>query len=139
MKHLRNIALALAAIICGSSAASAEKWSCDMEMTKGKTYKEEWIVSGDKMFVPKGKGYYRVVLNNNDTLFAFLRITPKDVPQKPSSTYKNDFYNDYILIAKSTGVLTEFNDFAGDYNFGPNPDQWMPPVVDIGHCTLEQP
>jgi hypothetical protein len=84
MKHLRNVAFAFVAMICGSiTTASAEKWSCDMEMsTKGKAYKQEWVVSGDRMFAPKGKGYLRVVLNNNDMLFAFL-ITPKDLPQKP--------------------------------------------------------
>jgi hypothetical protein len=134
MKHLRNIALALATIICGSiTAASAEKWSCEMEMsTKGKTYKQEWIVSGDKMFAPKGKGYFRVLLNNSDTLFAFVRFwstAPKDRTPK----------NDYVLIAKSTGVVTESDDILADYNFGPNPDEWTPPVVNVGHCSLEQP
>jgi hypothetical protein len=63
MKHLCDIAFALATIICGS-----EKWSCDMEMQKGKPYKQEWIVSDDKMFVPKGKGYFRVAENNSETL-----------------------------------------------------------------------
>jgi hypothetical protein len=68
MKHLCNIALASAAIICGSnSAANAEKWSCEMEMSKGKTYKQEWIVSDEKMFAPKGKGYFQVVRSRKPT------------------------------------------------------------------------
>jgi hypothetical protein len=77
MKHLRDIALASAAIICGSnSAASAEKWSCEMELSKGKTYKQEWIVSDGKTEIsaPGGKGYWAVARNDNDILFAFLRI-----------------------------------------------------------------
>jgi hypothetical protein len=121
----------LAAIICGSiTAESAEKWSCEMEMS-GKLYKQEWIVSDDKMFAPKGKGYFRVVLNNSDTLFAFVRLWPNPKDRTPK--------NMYVVIAKSTGVVTEFDDFLADYNFGPNPDQWGPPVVTVGHCSLEQP
>jgi hypothetical protein len=133
MKHLRDIALVSAATICGpNSAANAEKWSCEMEMsTKGKTYKQEWIVSGDKMFAnSKAKGY-RVVLNNSDTLFAFFRLWSNDPKDRTPTNF-------YVLVAKSTGVVTEFDDLPADYNFGPNPDQWSSPAVTVGHCSLVQ-
>jgi hypothetical protein len=134
MKRLRHAAFALAAIICWSNtAASAEKWSCDMEMsTNGKPYKQEYIVSGEKLSGPSGKALFQVVLNNSDTLFAFRRVWenyPKD--QNP--------INGYLLIAKSTGVVTEFYDIGAHINFDLNPGQWVPPLVTLGHCSLEQP
>ena len=123
MKHLRDIALASAAIICGSNSdANAEKWSCEMEILKGKTYKQEWIVLDDKMFSPKGKGYFRVELNNSDTLFAFTR-----------------FSNVYVVISKRTGVVTEIHEIPGLDYYGKEPEQWVPPGVSVGHCSLEQP
>jgi hypothetical protein len=135
MKYLRDIAFASAAIICGSSsAANAEKWSCEMEMsTKGKTYKQEWMVHDDKMFAPKGRGYLAVARNDNDILFAFLRIFEKDQKGQPI----NKPTNDYVMIVKKTGMAIEFNDVLADVNYGPKPEQWTRPVVTIGHCSLE--
>ena len=134
MKHLRHVALALPAIICWSNtAASAEKWSCDMEVsTNGKPYKQQYIVSADKLSGPSGKALFQVVLNNSDTLFAFRRLWEND-PKHRSPI------NSYVLIAKSTGVITEFYDIGADINFGPNPGQWVSPLVTLGHCSLEQP
>ena len=143
MKHPCNVALALAAIICGSnSAANAENWSCNMDLQKGgKPYKQEWIVSDDKMFVPKGKGYYRVAENNSETLLAFLRIWD-DAAKNPRPM------NFYVVITKSTGTAIEFHDWDFDWGplaekdktNGPQPEAWMPPSVDsIGHCSLEAP
>ena len=113
MKHLRDFALALAAIICGSnSAANAEKWSCEMEMSKGTTYKQEWIVSDGKMFAPKGKGYLVVARNDNDILFAFVGIFEKDQKGRPI----NKPTNDYVMIVKKTGMAIEFDDILADVN-----------------------
>ena len=126
MTRTTNV-IGLIAMICGAStAANAERWSCEMQMTTGKTYKQEWIVSEDKMSAPKGKGYFRVVLNNRDTLLAFFRSWSKD--QTPN--------NSYVIIAKSTGVVTEIDDINVD--FGPSPEGWVSPTTTIGHCSLEQ-
>ena len=102
-------------------------------MKKGKPYKQEWIVSDDKMkmFVPKGKGFYRVAVDDDDTLLGFLRIwtDPKKSPRP---------FTSYVLIVKSTGVAIEIDDM--DFDWGPRPEQWMPPSVSsFGHCSLEQP
>jgi hypothetical protein len=136
MKHLRNIVLALAVIICGStSAANAEKWSCEEEID-GKMYKQEWIVSDDKMHAAKGKGYFQVVRNDNDILFAFFRFFEKD---PKTGRLINKPKNIYVVIVKKTGIGIEFDDMAADVNFGPETEQWVPPAVDIRHCSLEQP
>jgi hypothetical protein len=129
MKHLRDIALASAAIICGSnSAANAEKWSCDFEKS-GKTFKHEWIVSDDKMFTPKGTVFARIVQNDNDILFAFFRLSfEKDLNGRPTSKPSND----YVMIVKKTGMAIQFDDILADVNYGPEPEQWTPPVVHIG-------
>ncbi len=132
MKHLSDVVLASAVIIVGSTVASAEKWSCDMEMSKGKLYKQEWIVSDDKMFAPKGKGFYRVVLNDSDTLLAFKKMWSDPAKDPTVSSYV------YIVIAKSTGVVTEIQEMVG-FDYGTRPEQWMPPLVTVGHCLMEQP
>jgi len=123
----RGVAVGLMAMACGTTPANAEKWSCEMQMSTGKTYKQEWIVSQDKMFAPKGKGYFRVVLNNEDTLLAFFRFWNRDQIAN----------NSYVIIAKSTGVVTEIYDIGG-LDFGPQPDEWTSPTTTIGHCSLEQ-
>jgi hypothetical protein len=134
MKHLRDIALALAAIICGSTtAANAEKWSCEMEMKKGKPYKQEWIVSDDKMkmFVPKGKGFYRVAVDDDDTLLGFLRFWA-DPAKSPRP------FTSYVLIVKSTGVAIEIDDNDFDWDRDPS-SGCRRGVSSFGHCSLEQP
>lgn len=124
-----GIAIGLLAMVYGTcTAASAERWSCEMQMTPGRTYKQEWIVSEDKMFAPKGKGYFRVVLNDRDTLLAFFRFWNKDRTTN----------NHYVMIAKSTGVVTEIDEMGG-FDFGPDPEQWVPPTTTVGHCSLEHP
>jgi hypothetical protein len=130
MNALYVLAIALTAIsFWPTTSANAEKWSCEMEMPKGKTYKQEWIVSNDRMFAPKGKGYLRVLLNNTDTLLAFLTMYTKD--RTPA--------NHYVMISKSTGVLTEIQELVG-LDFGPQSQEWISPVVEIGHCSsLERP
>jgi len=80
------------------------------------------------MFAPKGKGYFRVVLNNTDTLLAVLRFWNKDRTAN----------NSYVIIAKSTGVVTEIDDISG-LDFGPQPEEWVLPNTTIGRCSLEQP
>jgi len=125
--YCRGVAIGLIAMVYGTStAASAERWLCEMQMTTGKTYKQEWIVSEDKMFAPKGKGYFRVVLNNRDILLAFFRFWNKDRTAN----------NSYVIIAKSTGVVTEIEE-AGGLDFGPQPEEWVSPTTTIGHCSLE--
>jgi hypothetical protein len=141
MKHLCNIALASAAIICGSnSAANAEKWSCEMatemEMSRGETHKQEWIVSDKKMFAPKGNAYFQVDRNDNDILFAFVRFFEKDPKtNKPINEPKT---NIYVMIVKKTGMAIEFDDILPGMNYGFEVGKWIPPVVEIGHCTLVQ-
>jgi hypothetical protein len=125
----RGVAIGLLVVVCGAgTAASAEKWSCEMQMSAEKTYKQEWVVSEDKMFAPKGKGYYRVVLNNRDTLLAVFRFWNKD---------RTTASNSYVIIAKSTGVATEIDDIGG-LDFGPQPEQWALPSTILGHCSLDQ-
>lgn len=133
MKHpdFREFLLAVAVIACGTSTAlSAEKWSCDMGMG-GKTYKQEWIVSSDRMFAPKGKGFFRVVLNNSDTLLAFFRLLPNDPKNRPRTIY--------VLIAKSSGVVTEIDDIAMNTFISPEAEKYGEPNVTVGHCSLEHP
>jgi hypothetical protein len=131
--YLRNIVLALTIVACGSNPAASEvkssvKWSCEMEIGKGKTYKQEWIVSDDKMFAPKGKGNFLVTRNDSDVFFAFYRWWAKDrkdpVPK-----------NNYVMIVKSTGMAIEFDDVSGGIiNFGMDPEGWVGPLVRIGSC-----
>jgi hypothetical protein len=90
----------------------------------GKAYGQEWIVSEDKMLAPKGKGYFRVVLNDKDTLLAFFRTWNKNGTSN----------NHYVLIVKTTGVATEIDDMAG-FDYGPGPEQWSPPTTTVGHCS----
>ena len=65
-KHIRRVAPILIALgLWSSSAVGAEIWLCEMPMTTGKTYEQEWMVSGDKMFArarPSGLIYVRPFL-----------------------------------------------------------------------------
>ena len=79
----------------------------------------------------KGKGYYRVELNNSDTLVAFAKLWTDPTKAIASS-------NLYVVISKPTGVVTEITEIAG-LDFGKQPEQWMLPLVNVGHCSLEQP
>jgi hypothetical protein len=35
-------------------------------------------------------------------------------------------------------MAIEFDDVLADVNYGPEPEGWTSPAVEIGHCTLEQ-
>jgi hypothetical protein len=140
MKHLRDIALAFTAIMCGSStAATAEKWSCDMETRNDQPlhlpYKQEWIVSDDEMFVGGSPVHFRVVLNNKDTLFAFARFFKRSESFPGGSTTVGNLS---VMITKRTGVVTEIDEIFG-FDEGMQTKQWFPPTIDSGHCSLEQP
>ncbi len=129
--YFRAGVLALTAVVCGTSAAvAAEKWSCDMTMEKGKAYKQEWVVSDNRMFAPKGKGYYRVARNDDEVVLAFLRTY--------GGPPKNDPASFYVMIAKRSGMAIAVDD-VGIYGFGRNPEQWLSPLVETGHCSLEHP
>jgi hypothetical protein len=134
---MRVALLALIAVACGSSAAvSAEIWSCEMPMTNGKTYKQEWKVSGDRMFGRVNPGgqfrpdrFFHVVLNNSDTLLAFFRSWGHAAEDQSTT---------YVLIAKSTGIVTEIDDIVMNV-MGPQYKDVAAPQTNVGHCSLERP
>jgi hypothetical protein len=77
-RWIRHIALAL--IICGSTAANAaEKWSCEMEVLKGKTYKQEWTYRMTKPKCPrreeKGAMSWRKTMRIHCWLFSDIGVT----------------------------------------------------------------
>jgi hypothetical protein len=48
----------------------------------GKTYKQEWIISGDRMWAPKGKGFIHVLKNDENILVASSAIWRDDRPPR---------------------------------------------------------
>jgi hypothetical protein len=124
---IRVVAVALA--LWPSLASADEKWSCSYQHNgEGKALSQEWIVSGDKMFGPKGYGRAKVVVNNGDTLAAFLR-------------FPNNTGSDYTVIDKRTGFYVEVNDVLGvtsdpigQPQLPLDPDLWVPHMFEIGHC-----
>jgi len=135
--YIRRVAPILIALgFWSSSAVGAEIWLCEMPMTTGKTYEQEWMVSGDKMFArPRPSGrftsdhFYRVVLNNNNTLLAFFRSW---------GNAAKDWWTSYVLITKSTGILTEIDDIVMNV-MGARYKDVAKPQVQVGHCSLESP
>ena len=98
-------------------------------------YKQEWIVSDDEMFVGRSPVHFRVVLNNEDTLFAFARFFKRSESFPGGST---TIGNLSVMITKRTGAVTEIDEIFG-MDEGMQTKQWFPPTIDFGHCSLEQP
>jgi hypothetical protein len=74
-----------------NTAAIAETWSCDLK--KNEPYTQQWTISNGRMTAPQGKGYLRVVQNDDDVLTAIFKLRNKS----------NDPVLNLIIIDKKTG------------------------------------
>jgi len=125
-----GLCFAVIAITCLSDIARAETWSCE-QSTAGKTVKQVWIVSGDRLTTPSDERYYRIVKNDQRALVAFR----KDWEYKIGGGTP---LVSYVVIEKATGTLIDLNDnvlttLGEEYKDTATPD------VGVGHCAATQP
>jgi hypothetical protein len=105
-------------------------------MTNGQTSTQEWVVRGDKLFPsPRAKVFWPVILNDTDTLVAFYRRW------EPKGSKERRAFTLYVVISKSTGVLTELNDSTMNIlgqTFETDRDIAAPDVI-VGRCRRKRP
>jgi hypothetical protein len=107
------------------TATDAETWSCDTEMNK-KPYTQQWTISNGRMTAPHGKGYLRVVKNDDHVLTAFSNLTRNKA---------DDPVLHLIIIDKKTGSYFEIDTVAMSV-MGKAYDETPEPNVETGRCTL---
>jgi hypothetical protein len=124
--------LCLVAICCvASSNARAETWLCDMQMGE-KTYKQEWRISGDRMWAPKGKAFFHVLKNDEHILLA-------SVTAPGGSKDKNSHFTSYVVIEKAAGTVLDIDDIVISVmvNDPVVSVEDLTPNVDVGHCVVD--
>jgi hypothetical protein len=108
-----------------NTAINAETWSCDTETNK-KPYTQQWTISNGRMTAPHGKGYLRVVQNDDDVLTAFL---------KTRNNKADDPVLHLIIIDKKTGSYFDIDTIVMSV-LGKAHDETSEPSVGTGRCTL---
>jgi hypothetical protein len=124
----RWYALCLIAFCCvASSDARTETWLCDMQMGE-KTYKQEWRISGDRMWAPKGKRFIDVLKNDENILVASFTIWQSE-----------RHYTTYIVIEKHAGTMVELDDAVLEAvaDLPPAGREGATPTIDVGHCVVD--
>jgi hypothetical protein len=109
-----------------NTATNAETWSSDTEMNK-KPYTQQWTISDGRMTAPHGKGYLRVVQNDDHVLTAFSKTRNKADDPVPH----------LIIIDKKTGSYFDIDTIAMSV-MGKAYDETSEPNVGTGRCTLLQ-
>jgi hypothetical protein len=104
----------------------AETWSCETELA-GKSQKQEWIIAGDRMFSPKGKGHLQVAHNDDHVVVGFFR----NWDSKTRSSFQ-------VIIEKTTGTYVEMNDIVMNV-LGKEFKDTTSLSVDVGQCALTKP
>jgi hypothetical protein len=68
-KRLRSVCVGAVFLLYSApiSASVAEHWSCAESK-----YTQEWTITDDRMFAPKGKGYLPVIMNTPQVAVAYL-------------------------------------------------------------------
>jgi hypothetical protein len=122
---IRTLAVALA---LWPTLASAETWYCDERIVSiNSSHNNEWVISGDRMWALHGKGYWHVILNNDETLVAFVTLSSNDTRT-----------TDYVVLDKKSGVEIGMNDVLRRLMGTNYSDDAQPPQVEaIGHCHWE--
>jgi hypothetical protein len=81
-------------------SANAETWSCTVKMETPEGYTEyiqEWTIAEDRMRAPRGRGFYRVILNDENSIVAFIKWGDDPLVMN------------YVIINRMTGAYLEIN------------------------------
>jgi len=83
------------------------------------------------MTAPRGKGFLRVVKNDQRVLVAFFK-------KWENAKRREGGFTNYIIIEKTTGTLIELDDIVMT-SMGEIYKDEAEPHLDVGHCILTQP
>jgi hypothetical protein len=96
-----------------------------------KTYKQEWRISGDRMWAPKGKGFIHVLKNDAHILLASYTL--------PASKDRKGHFTSYVVIEKAAGTALDIDEVViavlADDPVVSVED--LTPTVNVGHCVLD--
>jgi len=104
-----------------------ETWNCRMGMGE-KAFNIEWRLANGRMFAPRGTGFYKIILYNDQ----FIVATLVSRPEKPS----DGPITDNIVIERPTGNYLELDNIVMAV-MGKANDNVAEPSTTTGHCDLK--
>jgi hypothetical protein len=96
-------------------------------------YKQEWIISGDRMWAPKGKGFMNVLKNDENILVASFEIW------RDGSDRNAHYTTHYVVIEKHAGTVVELDDVvvSAVADLPPAAREGATPMIHVGHCVSD--
>ncbi len=104
-----------------------ETWSCGVNMGE-KMVNIEWRLANGRMFAPRGTGFYKITLYNDQ----FIVATHVSRPEKPS----DGPITDYIVIERQSGNYLDLDNTVMAV-MGKAYDNVAEPSPTTGHCDLK--